>query len=81
MTGHVCPWGDLSAADEHALSLFYAVAPLAEYGLAALAVDLMPDIRVTREEADGLLGRLLILAAHQQAIAADQAEAARQERD
>jgi hypothetical protein len=40
----------------------------------------MPDLRLTRDEAAGLLARLRLLAAHQAALAEDRAEAAQERR-
>jgi len=47
------------------------VAPLEEFGLASLALDLLPDLRVTRKEAMELLGRLQLIAQHTRALQAD----------
>jgi hypothetical protein len=71
--------GDLTDEDRRAQAVWAVVAPVAELGLAPLAIEAL-DLHLSRTEALGLVTRLGMLAQHSirmQTLRAEQARRAR----
>lgn len=73
-----CPWQALQTDDNLALWVWGLVRPLADSGLAPLALEVL-GLRLRRHEAVELVRRLGILAQHEVRMTQHEAERARRE--